>query len=357
MQLDNDCTVTIAEEGCAVSHHADLIVLKDNFLRIWSDTKSGHVTYNQQFWCSTEEGHLFVGLGEPEPWAIGNGKLPIAKYESNRLKQGRMVTIKAVLTDPHNGFKMDAHILPFAYPSLVDLLPIVSSKAFEVAGMMAPNKLPRLAQKLYDNVKDQSLRELSKAIDLKMDLGDLIHQSLTTKGCILYGMLDDKKNLAREAGMNPKQTYLRIAYGTPNAQAPGHPFILEVWPPGHSSPVHDHAGTFSAIKVLKGTLRNSQFAMLSDLPHHHAQKKIATTTLKEGDITWIHPFRFQIHQVKNVGAQTAISFHTYEYPDQNVKTMKGFDYIHPNGKHVTGASPVCDCGMYMLGVTNNELTT
>ena len=36
---------------------------------------------------------------------------------------------------------------------------------------------------------------------------------------------------------------------------PGHPYVLEIWPKGHSSPLHNHRNAQALIKLLYGKLK------------------------------------------------------------------------------------------------------
>lgn len=49
-----------------------------------------------------------------------------------------------------------------------------------------------------------------------------------------------------------EMTYLRVTVGDNSSGAsPGcSPYVLEVWPAGHSSPVHNHGSSFVVMKVL-----------------------------------------------------------------------------------------------------------
>jgi hypothetical protein len=44
-------------------------------------------------------------------------------------------------------------------------------------------------------------------------------------------------------------TYLRITLGYNLGDSPGIPYVLEIWPAGHYSPIHDHGDANAVIKV------------------------------------------------------------------------------------------------------------
>ena len=56
------------------------------------------------------------------------------------------------------------------------------------------------------------------------------------------------------AGVPSKQCYIRAAVSCARGMSPGEPFVLEIWPPGHSSPVHDHGHAFGVTRILHGSL-------------------------------------------------------------------------------------------------------
>src|ERR1044072_987307 len=64
----------------------------------------------------------------------------------------------------------------------------------------------------------------------------------------------------------PLKTYLRITMGTNQGESPGIPFVMEIWPYRHYSPIHDHGAADAIIRVLHGEIHVSLFRMLSD--HH-----------------------------------------------------------------------------------------
>lgn len=184
------------------------------------------------------------------------------------------------------------------------------------------------------------------ALDVEA-LGDIIDESVQSEGAILHDILAVKKAAAEESlGGDPKRTYLRIAFGDIDAESPGHPNIVEIWPAGHESPIHEHASCYSIIKFLRGGVRNYNYPQLSSLPQ--SQKPIKQAMLTAGDITWIAPNRFQIHRLVNSSDTTAISFHAYQYPEEHdalfVRRFEAFDFANVHGDLVSGVPPRCDCG-------------
>ena len=74
------------------------------------------------------------------------------------------------------------------------------------------------------------------------------------------------KKLKEKAGSlgDFKTTYIRVPiipsiYGN----QPGQPFVLEIWPKGHNSPVHNHGNALGIIKMLYGRLKTEWYNPLS----------------------------------------------------------------------------------------------
>ena len=86
----------------------------------------------------------------------------------------------------------------------------------------------------------------------------LFRYSIETPGCTLYETLRNK-------------SYLRITIGDYARQSPGIPYVLEIWPPGSQSPVHNHGSTFAIVKVLYGTIENRTFNKMPSTASSHPE--------------------------------------------------------------------------------------
>ena len=82
--------------------------------------------------------------------------------------------------------------------------------------------------------------------NVKISLTCFDRFSINTPGCKLYETLQRK-------------SYLRITIGPSARQSPGIPYVLEIWPAGSQSPVHNHGSTYAIVKVLYGTIENRTF--------------------------------------------------------------------------------------------------
>ena len=81
---------------------------------------------------------------------------------------------------------------------------------------------------------------------MKISLTCFDRFSINTPECKLYETLQTK-------------SYLRITIGPSARQSPGIPYVLEIWPAGSQSPVHNHGSTYAIVKVLYGTIENRTF--------------------------------------------------------------------------------------------------
>jgi hypothetical protein len=137
------------------------------------------------------------------------------------------------------------------------------------------------------------------------------------------------KDKSREFGEeNPKATYLRITLGTNQGESPGIPYVMEIWPSGNYSPIHNHGGSDAVIRVLHGEITVHMFPWLS--PQH--QTEFATKTFVAGDVTWISARLNQVHKLKNDNpAEPCITIQCYLYADSNRTHWPYFDYLDEHG--------------------------
>ena len=209
--------------------------------------------------------------------------------------------------------------------------PIVQSVALKVKGTddltmedignntyLPKSNLSPIAQKLYDNVAGQKF--VLNTPDFPQ-FTQAIEYSIAKDGCWCNEEL--KKKSTEFGEDNPLETYLRITLGKNSGESPGVPYVLEIWPPGHYSPVHNHAGANALIRVLHGAISVKLF------PYLKGSQGFAVATFSEGDITWISPDLNQIHQLKNLkgNIETCITIQCYMYDIEDTEHYNYFDYI------------------------------
>ena len=105
---------------------------------------------------------------------------------------------------------------------------------------------------------------------------------MTTEGCLLHKTLKNKP-------------YLRITIGPSAKQSPGIPYVLEFWPPGSKSAVHNHGSVCAIIKIVYGTIQNGTINKMpsSVYDEDSAKAAIPEELMKfdayKGDVMWMSP--------------------------------------------------------------------
>jgi predicted metal-dependent enzyme (double-stranded beta helix superfamily) len=157
------------------------------------------------------------------------------------------------------------------------------------------------------------------------DFVKAIEYSIATPGRWCYERLKEK---AKEFGKpNPKETYLRITLGENNGESPGVPYVMEIWPPGHYSPIHDHGGSSAVIRVLSGSINVTLFPFLG------TSEDFSSSDFKKDDVTWISPTLNQVHQLVNLSSKdTCITIQCYMYERSDTTHYDYFDYLDSDNK-------------------------
>ena len=184
---------------------------------------------------------------------------------------------------------------------------------------MPKSHLSLSSQRLYDciyltKLNTPDFTNFAKAIDY----------SIITPGCWCHEKLKGK---ASEFGKpNINETYLRITLGLNNGESPGIPYVMEIWPVNHYSPIHSHSGADAIINVLRGKINVTLYSYLG------ATTPFADAYFKKGELTWISSSLNQTHKLENKGTKTCITLQCYTYTDDDSLHYDYFDYIDFNGK-------------------------
>lgn len=190
---------------------------------------------------------------------------------------------------------------------------------------VVPANLTAACQILYKNISGKNFQLNTPEFP---HFVDAIEASIKTPGAWCYETL---KNKADEFGEdNPEETYLRITLGDFMGESPGIPYVIEIWPPGHFSPIHNHAQANAIIRVLHGDINVKLFPMLSKY-HEEPFKEVV---FHKDQVTWITPRYNQTHQLINVNKQgpTCITIQCYMYGADNTAHYKYFDFIGEDGQ-------------------------
>lgn len=228
---------------------------------------------------------------------------------------GNSIRPERVLRDPVV-FDPPLKVLP---TSLITIEDIARSLA------TVPANLSPECRQLYDNIGGENFRLDTPDFP---EFVDAVEASIRNPDGWCHRRLKEK---ATEFGEeNLEETYLRITVGRSQGESPGIPYVVEIWPPGHYSPVHNHANTHAIIRVLTGEISVSLFPMLSRIP----QEPFAEAMFRKGDVTWISPQYNQTHRLHNTNSAgpVCITIQCYLYGGSDSDHYGYFDYLDERGE-------------------------
>ncbi|KAM3426860.1 hypothetical protein MY4824_009784 [Beauveria thailandica] len=218
-------------------------------------------------------------------------------------------------------------------PVTVDLPPLVvtdqqiSLEALESYSHTTIANLPATCQTLYHNVAGPNITVESPTFP---QLPEAIEQSLKDPNKVCGKMLAEKKKL--EPWITDKELYLRITVGDNLANSPGIPYVMEIWPPGHESPIHDHGEASAVIKVLYG---NIDCTWYDDLQEGVVPKPLGPAIqLTKGNVTWLGKKQFQVHKLQNNYKTVCITLQCYQFDADDTVHNEHFDMLTKEGKKV-----------------------
>jgi hypothetical protein len=284
-------------------------------------TKSG-----AYYWVSLDSQNqmLHAGVGEPRIETARfsydfdpNDKL----WEANKMFLESLATIE--LPNCITPLRLLKHPITVSVPLLVKGMNELTMNDIAMNRALPSTSLPSAAQMLYGCVAGPMF--ILNTPDFP-DFTNAIEHSIRTEGLWCNTRLKQK---ATEFGKDPQplETYLRITLGQNNGESPGIPYVMEIWPVGHYSPVHNHSGANAVIRVLHGTIDVSLFPYLCD--DEEGVEPFATKDFHEGDITWISSTLNQVHQLKNLETnETAcMTIQCYMYDESDTRHYDYFDYL------------------------------
>ena len=159
------------------------------------------------------------------------------------------------------------------------------------------------------------------------DFSKAIEYSIVNPNGWCYKTIQKKSTEFSKDKPNLEETYIRITLGQNNGESPGIPYVMEIWPPKHYSPIHNHANAEAIIRVLHGEIHVSLFPFLG------SEKPFNTVPFEKDEITWISPNLNQTHQLHNTNSDTTcITIQCYMYDGEDISHYDYFDYIDNNGE-------------------------
>jgi|688.fasta_scaffold169463_2 predicted metal-dependent enzyme (double-stranded beta helix superfamily) len=205
-----------------------------------------------------------------------------------------------------------------------------------------PANLTPACQMLYANVSGPNFQLNTPDFP---DFVNAIEASIRNPQGWCYRKLKEKADEFGEH--NEEETYLRITMGVNQGDSPGIPYVMEIWPGGHYSPIHNHGQANAVIRVLSGEIKVRLFAMLS-MFH---ETPFAEQIFRKDDVTWISPGLNQFHQLinPNQGGPTCVTIQCYRYSDGDATHYEFFDYL--SGDEIKPFTPNSDMGFLEFKTT------
>ncbi|WP_082752548.1 jacalin-like lectin [Janthinobacterium sp. B9-8] len=268
----------------------------------------------QPYWLSLDTNNKRIRYGKGEMLRT----LMLFEYSWAQASDKQLNTAEINNIDVQNTEVTKLQLL--SIPVNLDPSPHIVSMDAVTLELLADNKisvisdLPEACQHLYSNVAGEGMS--LRPADFP-DFPEAIQHSILTPDCICYKKLAEKPT---EFG------YLRVTIDTNLGDSPGQPYVLEIWPAGNGSPIHDHGDACAVIKVLYGQIQVSWFAALSPKILTPWGKVIVQTE----EVTFLTPDYYQIHQLFNPkpkGDQFCATIQSYRYEADNTQHYEYFDYI------------------------------
>ena len=268
-------------------------------------------------------------------------KNDLAVAEKNTIKQIQFVHVSfsgsRILTD-YKWYEYKVKLKIADHPVVMDpALLVTDSSQFTISdflsgSIMPVSRLDEHCRLLYHDIIGWKLQD-----DAFPHFFEAIERSIHNQSGWCHKKLLEKSS--RFGTSNPRATYIRITIGTNTGTSPGVPYVLEIWPANHFSPIHTHANTYGIIRVLHGEVKVKLYPTLN----LKQTKPFHETTLYENQITWLSPGLNQIHQLFNPSSSKAcITIQAYEYRSDEISHYEYFDYINNNGSAIGKFEPLSD---------------
>jgi len=280
------------------------------------------------YWFSLDSQNqkLYAGIGEARiETTICSFSFPINRHKKeNKLFLESLVTIN-IGSDNTVPIRLIRDPITDYVPLLVKNIQGLSMNDIASGKFLPQANLSKAGQQLYNCISginfmldSEDFPEFSKAIEY----------SIRTQGKWCYEKLKDKAAEFNKEHPNSKETYLRITLGQNNGESPGIPYVMEIWPVGHYSPIHNHAGANAIIRVLHGSINVQLFPFLSN-----KVQSFSNENFTKNNVTWISPTLNQTHQLKNLESNkdTCITIQCYMYDELNKNHYDYFDYLDTSG--------------------------
>lgn len=291
---------------------------------------TSHADVYYWFSLDSQNQRLYAGIGEARlETAIYSYKFQSNTkelYESTKnfleslttLTYGSEITCIRIIKDP----------ITMKIPLIVKHIEELTMEHIANAKYMPIANLPPICQKLYNCIAGKKF--VLDTPDFP-DFTQAIEYSIRTPGLWCNKKIQEKSREFNPDTPNLLETYLRITLGQNNGESPGIPYVMEIWPVGHYSPIHSHANANAIIRVLNGEINVSLYPFLC--AEKDGVPPFGVATFKKDEIAWITPTLNQTHQLKNLttNTYTCITIQCYMYTERDSRHYDYFDYVDDAG--------------------------
>ncbi|HLQ91320.1 MAG TPA: hypothetical protein VK148_14945 [Xanthobacteraceae bacterium] len=225
-------------------------------------------------------------------------------------------------------------VVPEACLDAFDIDAAEAASLREAVDYLSPSPLIFDARRVFDYGRQHEIPQ--RALDLfratrKLKLSaweqESIRSSLNSRNGALRRLLEMKAD--RSGVKDSKSTYIRVDCFGKRIQSP---CLLEIWPGGHHSPIHEHANSIGLMKGVFGRVDIMLYESLAAAP-----KKLALLSMTADRCSWMSPEHYQAHKVYCPMDQNdfAATFHIYTETKSNVFKYREEQAPHRINEFVT----------------------
>jgi hypothetical protein len=301
-------------------------ILKDENLEIKKGNESIAATKyinkhdensNIMFWFSCDKNNKCLKFGEGETLDMWTLLKVNVETDLNNIKYFD-ININNTNFIVNDKSDIDISSLPIVtdMPPLVIKDDVIDMEDIEGGNVTVISNLPSECQKTYGVVAGVNIK-------LKPDFINAIRNSLNKPDGVLRKKIIEKAKDKKDC----KETYVRVTLGNNMGFSPGIPFVLEIWPKDHYSPIHEHANSYAIIKVLHGKITVNLYPDLNK-DYESWYKKAYMT---ENQVCWMTPGQYQIHQLINESYDFCATLQCYRFSDNDIIHKETFSFIDDDG--------------------------
>lgn len=278
-----------------------------------SNTKG--LTLGASYWFSldAQNQRLTAGLGEARI------ETAIYKYQLTHKDKPFLESLTHLLVSSATVFRLIRDPITRRVPLIIRPTDDLSMDDIAGGKIVAKSHLTPTGQKLFNCVSGR--RFVLDAPDFP-EFSKAIERSIADPHGWCHKRLKEKSREFDKDHPNELETYLRITIGENNGESPGIPYVMEIWPPQHYSPIHNHGDSNAIIRVLHGEINVSLYPYLGAFV-----EPFAITNFKKDDITWISRNLNQVHKLTNIKTETCITIQCYLYEEDDQGHYDYFDYL------------------------------